>query len=165
MKWYEIHQNNSGGYFITDDKVCQNLYIEAENEQEAKEIAESLGCYWDGVANGIDYSCCGDRWDYADTSISIDLEKINEKGVDVRRYESGSVSDWHKTYDKYEKVENPSWEKGIWPSYKGRIRFRSMEEYVQFKTDEYGFRNCLETDPVSRMYYHDGTVKDFFKER
>lgn len=62
MNWYEFPQNNSGGRFITDDKVCHLIYIQAESEEEAIEKAEELGCYWDGVNKGIDCPCCGDRW-------------------------------------------------------------------------------------------------------
>ena len=43
--WYEFTQNNSGGSFVVDDKVCHRIYIEAENFKEAVAIAESLGCY------------------------------------------------------------------------------------------------------------------------
>ena len=62
MKFYEISQNNSGGFFVEDDKLCHRLYIEAETSEEATEIAEGLGCYWDGCSDGTDCSCCGDRW-------------------------------------------------------------------------------------------------------
>lgn len=125
-----------------------------------------MGCYWNGVSAGIDCPCCGDRWDYYFDV--VDLEKINEKGREVRRYDDDAAADWHETYDKYEKLENPSWKKTMLPmerKYSGRIKFRTIEEYVQFYTNEYGFRNRLISDPISRMYYHDGTVKEFFKER
>lgn len=61
-KFFQFDQNNTGGSFITDDKVCHRLFIEADSVEEAIEKAENLGCYWDGVSDGIDCPCCGDRW-------------------------------------------------------------------------------------------------------
>ena len=62
MSWFLITQNNSGGSFRTTDKLCHRLYIEADNTDDAKAIAEDLGCYWNGCEAGIDCECCGDRW-------------------------------------------------------------------------------------------------------
>ena len=38
--FYKFDQNNSGGIFDCDDKVCAMVIIEAENFEEAKEKAE-----------------------------------------------------------------------------------------------------------------------------
>ena len=65
-KVYLFDQNNSGGIFIVDDKVCPRVYITAKNSKEANEKAESIGIYFDGVANGLDCPCCGDRWNRVD---------------------------------------------------------------------------------------------------
>ena len=62
MNWYQFSQNNSGGSFVVDDKLCCELYIEAQNTDEANTIAERLGVYFDGVEQGLDCECCGDRW-------------------------------------------------------------------------------------------------------
>lgn len=67
-KFYQLCQNNSGGSFDVDDRVCHRLFIEAPNVQVAIMIAESLGCYWNGCDNGIDCECCGDRWYAPDES-------------------------------------------------------------------------------------------------
>ncbi len=67
--FYEIGQNNSGGSFVVNDKLCHKLIIEAANEQEALGKAEELGCYWNGCADGSDYPCCGDRWSRYTTRI------------------------------------------------------------------------------------------------
>lgn len=61
-KFFQFDQNNSGGSFITNDKVCHRLFIEADSVEEAVEKAENLGCYWYGIDNGMDCPCCGDRW-------------------------------------------------------------------------------------------------------
>lgn len=61
-KFFEFSQTNSGGSFITDDKVCHRLFIEADSVEEAIQKAENLGCYWNGVEKEMDCPCCGDRW-------------------------------------------------------------------------------------------------------
>lgn len=76
LKWFEFTQNNSGGSFDVDDKVCHRLFIEAKSFNDAVEKAEELGCYWDGVDKGIDCPCCGDRWyKYDDEPINLELYK------------------------------------------------------------------------------------------
>ena len=78
--WYEFKQNNSGGSFVVDDKVCHRIYIEAEDFREAVIIAESLGCYWNGVEKGIDCPCCGSRWSKWDNQ-PIDFDDNNSKSI------------------------------------------------------------------------------------
>lgn len=76
LKWFEFTQNNSGGSFDVDDKVCHRLFIETKSFNDAVEKAEELGCYWDGVNKGIDCPCCGDRWyKYDDKPINLELYK------------------------------------------------------------------------------------------
>lgn len=77
-KFYEFNQNNSGGSFDTDEKLCHILFIEAENVQQANKIAEGLGVYFNGCDNGIDCSCCGDRWYEADGYNEINLNKLSK---------------------------------------------------------------------------------------
>jgi len=62
--YFEFHQNNSGGSFIIDDEkgLGPRVWIEAESALIANAIAEDKGIYFDGVAEGIDCACCGDRW-------------------------------------------------------------------------------------------------------
>ncbi len=62
MKIWHWDQNNSGGSFITDENLCSSVYIEAETFDEANAKALSFGIYYDGVADGCDCECCGDRW-------------------------------------------------------------------------------------------------------
>lgn len=73
--FYEFDQNNSGGYFVENETICHRLFIEADSEYEAIFKAEELGCYWDGVAKGIDCECCGDRWYFPD---QVDVNNIEE---------------------------------------------------------------------------------------
>jgi hypothetical protein len=118
MEFFEFSQNNSGGSFVVNDKLCHQVIIEAHDYEEAVYIAERLGCYWDGVDCGMDCPCCGDRW------------------------------------SKY-------WEKALeFPMDYGKVIFTSVEEYVQYLADNYGF-----TDPDCRIFYRDGTVKEFFTNK
>jgi hypothetical protein len=57
--FYTYNQNNSYGYFQTDDKVSEIVIIEAESPDEANEKAEKIGIYFGG---GGDCPCCGNRW-------------------------------------------------------------------------------------------------------
>jgi|TARA_R110002051_G_C8566175_1_gene475028 hypothetical protein len=61
---YSFRQNNSHGYF---KGPAQNIIvIDAKSEDFALEVAKKAGLYLNGVRNGIDCDCCGDRWsDYA----------------------------------------------------------------------------------------------------
>lgn len=60
--FYTFSQNNSGGDFDIDDKVAEWVIIEADSADEANDIAEGVGIYFDGCENGYDCDCCGDRW-------------------------------------------------------------------------------------------------------
>ncbi len=64
MAFYHLTQNNSGGGFDFDEAagITHHVVIEADSAEEATERAESIGCYWNGVARGKDCPCCGDRW-------------------------------------------------------------------------------------------------------
>lgn len=63
-KFFEFSQNNSGGSFVIDvmSGIGHHVIIEAVDVDHANSIAESIGIYFDGCANGIDCDCCGDRW-------------------------------------------------------------------------------------------------------
>ena len=64
MKFYTFDQNNSGGSFIHDPDlgIGYVVVIEAESQDKAIEKAESIGLYFNGVVEGYDCPCCGDRW-------------------------------------------------------------------------------------------------------
>jgi len=164
LKWFEFKQNNSGGRFIVNDKVCNKLLIEAVSFNEAVRKAEELGCYWDGVSKGIDCSCCGDRWSKYDNK-PVNIEKYKTEGYGVSIY--GSIlsdhkTEWNRKYGKYETIKNPTFRKGYSTNavvYSGSIKFNNIEEYAQFMADEYGW-----TVPDIRIYYHNGSVKEIFRE-
>jgi len=58
MPWYHFRQNNSGGSFIGPESI----HIEADSPLQANNIAVTVGVYFNGVDDGIDCDCCGDRW-------------------------------------------------------------------------------------------------------
>lgn len=77
--YFEYRQNNSGGSFHVDDKVCQYVIIEANSVEDANKKALELGLYWNGVEEDRDCECCGDRWYPADSKIELeDNEEIEE---------------------------------------------------------------------------------------
>jgi hypothetical protein len=58
-KFYTFNQNNSGGFF----EGPEYLIVEANSATEANSIAqEYCDVYFNGVNDGIDCDCCGDRW-------------------------------------------------------------------------------------------------------
>ena len=148
--FYEFSQNNSGGWFEENDKLCARLFIEADSKREAISKAEDLGCYWNGVSQGIDCSCCGDRWSkpYNETEFPIEIEASDYT----------SMENWNKKYRKYEVIEEPTKKNGfVFMYFEGKIRLGNIEEYAQFLTTEYGGW----TTPDVRVFYKDGTVKEF----
>ena len=62
--WYHFNQNNSGGIFDHDDAagIGANVWVEARTRDEASIRAQNIGLYFDGVRDGMDCDCCGDRW-------------------------------------------------------------------------------------------------------
>lgn len=67
MAFYQWNQNNSGGFFVVDDKLCHRIIIEASTLDEAEQKAFDMGVYYNGCEDGTDCDCCGDRWYDADT--------------------------------------------------------------------------------------------------
>lgn len=149
--FYEFNQNNSGGYFVEDDTLCHRLFIEADNVKEAVNKAEELGCYWNGVASGIDCSCCGDRWHEP----WDDEGEVFPKELEVSDW--SSLDNWNKKYGKYEVIEKPIRESSY---FEGKIKIDNIEDYAQCLADNYGW-----TIPDIRIYYKDGNVKEIFTNR
>lgn len=153
--FYEFNQNNSGGVFHEDCKVCHRLFIEADNVTEAVSIAEELGCYWDGVDKGFDCPCCGDRWHIPYSCMEIPQE------YEVGGYETKTIKQWQDKYGSYKIIKEPEYEKGFFGNQvSGKISFKDIEEYAQFLANEYGW-----TTPDIRIYYKNGTVKEIYTEK
>src|SRR5574343_84890 len=63
MKFYTYDQNNSGGRFdFKDNTLSAFVIIEAESADDADRRFCDLGGYFNGCEDGLDCSCCGDRW-------------------------------------------------------------------------------------------------------
>lgn len=58
MAYYTFVQNNSGGFY----RGPLYFIVEASDADEANEVAESYGVYFDGCEKEEDCECCGDRW-------------------------------------------------------------------------------------------------------
>jgi hypothetical protein len=75
MKFFAFQQNNSGGSFDhnPDEGIGIVVWVEAVDAAHANARAELIGLYFYGCRNGMDCSCCGDRWSEAS-------EWMNEAG-------------------------------------------------------------------------------------
>ena len=58
MSYFKFRQNNSFGAFAGTPLV----FVQADNAADANAIAQHNGIYFNGVADGVDCDCCGDRW-------------------------------------------------------------------------------------------------------
>ena len=93
---YNFDQNNSGGYYA---KPAQNIIVkDARDEKHAIEIALAAGMYFDGVADGTDCDCCGDRW----VPMAQEYDSAEEAVADANR----SFIDEHNGIPKYVIVDD-----------------------------------------------------------
>ena len=58
MSYFKFRQNNSFGVF----RGAPLIFIQADNAADANRIAQNHGVYFNGIADGLDCDCCGDRW-------------------------------------------------------------------------------------------------------
>lgn len=65
MKFFTYSQNNSLGKFKAPALF---VIVEAANADDANKRAVDAGLYFDGVDDGFDCDCCGDRWSRAQDS-------------------------------------------------------------------------------------------------
>ena len=89
MKFYTFYQNNSFGYFEDEEgKVKEFVIIEANNAEEANNIAESVGIYFNGVEDNIDCECCGDRWHRVEDDDGTDTPQIYANKLEDSEFKS-----------------------------------------------------------------------------
>lgn len=159
-QWYEASQNNSGGSFVVNEVLCHRLFIEAESAEQASNIAQKLGVYYDGCRNGMDCNCCGDRW-YEPDKVP-DLTKME---VSVTGYKGeDQVTLLEKWLAKYGNLprkdgEDFKFDKKSYCTTLSHKVSHTIESYAQWLADEYGW-----TTPDVRLFYLDGTVKEIFKQ-
>jgi hypothetical protein len=82
-KFYTFRQNNSGGSFRRDDSVNHYVIIEATSAEHANIIAEEKGIYFNGVEEGYDCSCCGDRWERVEEYDGTDEPAMYGENINV----------------------------------------------------------------------------------
>ena len=88
MSYFKFRQNNSGGAFAGTPLV----FVQADNAADANSIAQDNGIYFNGVADGVDCDCCGDRWfpvdddDAQDAPIAV---VVGDGSIDTRVYNDG----------------------------------------------------------------------------
>lgn len=105
MAFYEFDQNNSGGGFIEDPQkgISIKVWFEADTVEQAADKAQDIGIYFDGVQDGYDCACCGDRWYYMSNDAGEDEPNyygspLTELMVDSR---SSSHFKWAEGYEVY----------------------------------------------------------------
>ena len=167
LLFFEYDQNNTGGSFDVDDKLCHRLIIEAEDNGKADEIAENLGCYWDGVDNGMDCSCCGDRW-YSGHELNFEEMNTRWNGYEISQWLKESSMSEKEAVEKL-KSQYPG---GTWlvepileKKYSskrvvGKLKIENVEQYAQVMANLFGW-----TTPDIRIFYANGDVKEIFKDR
>ena len=78
-KFYKYRQNNSGGHFHIEDEdgIGPRVWIEAVDASHADDLARSIGIYFNGVRDGMDCGCCGNRWSetWGDGSVSPEINE------------------------------------------------------------------------------------------
>ena len=156
-KFYEFSQNNSGGFFDVNDKVCHRVVIEAKNEKEAISIItpmvedQSSSC-----------PCCGDRWSLYPTEIDINEWKKEGYPVGVYDFYENPEKRWFSMYGNFPRLVEPTWNSdklGVSRQFHGAIYFNTIEEYCQHLANSYGW-----TSPDVRIYYTDGTQVEIFTQ-
>jgi nitrogen regulatory protein PII-like uncharacterized protein len=142
MKFYQFNQNNSGGRFDVDNKVCHRLFIQADNVDEAIEIAESLGVYFDGCETGMDCECCGDRWyrPWSDDGITFPYKYSGLSTDDAKHF----IEKYGCTIEAIEKTT---------PNRNTQVIFNNIESFAQYLADNFGW-----TTPDARIFFKDGSI-------
>ena len=87
-RYYLLNQNNSGGYFITDDNlgIGENIIIEARNYQDVLNKIQKFNSKYKGF---FEYcSCCGERWYYDEDYFE---EAPFEIDLGIYYYESDTI--------------------------------------------------------------------------
>ena len=87
-RYYLLNQNNSGGYFITDDTlgIGENIIIEARNYQDVLNKLQEFKSKYKGFFKYC--SCCGERWYYSEDEFEEAPFEIN---LDVFHYGSDII--------------------------------------------------------------------------
>lgn len=143
IKFYEFSQTNSGGYFKHDDHLTHWMIIEADNQEEAEKKAFDMGVYYDGVREGVDCACCGDRW-YEPCEMIFPYR--------YGTFEESKAKKISKDYGiKYDKTNCEN------SLYEFDLIFENPEQYLKYMCKEYG--GFFEKgQPEGRIFYNNGKI-------
>lgn len=96
--FYTYNQNNSGGRFHSDDRVAEYVIIEANAADEADIRAMDVGIYFDGVREGRDCGCCGDRWHQAYGDGTLEPEIYGEDPAEAESFKKNDQTPYCHVY-------------------------------------------------------------------
>lgn len=144
--FYEFDQNNSGGKYHSDDKLCHRLIIEADSLEEAEEKAFDMGVYYDGCNDGRDCPCCGDRW-YGPQEMDFPYRYSSFGIAEAKEIAKKHNANYEKTTWRFMNKEEPDPEKYD-------VVFKNPESYLKYLADNYGFGNAVD----GRVFYKNGKV-------
>jgi hypothetical protein len=84
-QFFTFHQNNSFGTFEYDKEkgITCTVIIEVVDADDSVNRAENIGLYFEGVSDGSDCPCCGDRWSRPRSDDGTEVPEYY--GEDVRR--------------------------------------------------------------------------------
>ena len=85
MSYFKFRQNNSFGVF----KGTPLIFVQADSADDANRIAQDHGVYFNGVADGVDFDCCGDRWYPVNDDAAQDQPSSYGYGGGVTVYSDG----------------------------------------------------------------------------
>ena len=95
MAFFEYGQNNSGGQHVVTDRLCGLVIIEAESASAADDKLLSMGGYFDGVEDGMDCECCGDRWNRAYGAMTFPYQWCDYTFENVEAFTQHMVNKYH----------------------------------------------------------------------
>lgn len=107
MSYYVYDQNNSGGFYITNDDVMSVVIVEADNFDEATETISKI------VDDYSDFCCCcGQRWSIYDPrvykTVSVPDVELEGKALLYRKDGTKKIIPWEMfgMWEFLEEVEN-----------------------------------------------------------
>ena len=151
MNFYEFNQNNSGGHMDYNDKLTHRVFIEAEDYRSANSIAEDLGIYFNGVDNGSDCECCGDRW-YEGTELTFP-------------HQTGSFNDEEAKaiVNKVGGTIVPTKYKSTRKEVRFDIVFETVEDYAKYMANQW---NYFKNDKAeARVFYKNGDILEVYTDK
>ncbi len=109
MSYYVYDQNNSGGFYITNDDVMSVVIVEADNFDEATETITKI------VEDYSDFCyCCGERWAIYDPrvykTVSIPGVELEGEALLYRKDGTKKIIPWemYGMWEYLEEVDNDS---------------------------------------------------------